>query len=108
MTDEIVLTFPGWCDDPEPRHVPRSECVLATVPALFYNDHVYRDLTAGVIERDGSRTVTVWLDQVCVDDLRGDAELYDSFRDDDRRDNRSLCASARRTLQALARATSVD
>lgn len=99
---EQTLLFPEWCDGPE-RVVPRAECHLVKVPTLFYEDHVQRDLTAGVVTNEGRVVTQVWLDTVCIDDLVGDAKLYAGFAGEDYKWNRSLCDSARSTLRSLER-----
>jgi hypothetical protein len=96
-----VMTFPGWCDDPVAREVPKSECVLVTVPTRFYRDHVERDLTAGLPVTEGKLLTTVWLDRTCFHDLFGDADYYASFAGEDYNYNRPYCDSARTTLRRL-------
>jgi hypothetical protein len=62
-----------------------------------------RDLTKGVVVKEGKYVTTVWLDEVCIDDLVGDADLYAGFSGEDYQWNRSQCDSARNTLRSLDR-----
>lgn len=105
MTREsTMLTMPEWCDGPA-RQVPQAECLRVTVPTLFYDDHVMRDLAAGHVEKAGRYVTIVWLDNVALDDLIGDADLYAGYSGEDYTWNRSICDSARRTLATLHKQT---
>jgi hypothetical protein len=92
--------MPGWVDGPA-REVPKADCYKVTVPTLFYDDHVQRDLAAGVVVTAGRYVTTVWLDRVALDDLIGDAHYYASHEGDDYTWNRPVCDSAKRTLARL-------
>jgi hypothetical protein len=96
--------MPEWVDGPA-RDVPKADCYKVTVPTLFYNDHVWRDLTAGVVVTEGRYVTTVWLDRVALDDLIGDAYYYASHEGEDYTANRSVCDSAKRTLARLQEQT---
>lgn len=95
-----MLHFPEWADG-DSRDVPESQCRCYTVPTHFYDDHVARDLTAGVEVKRTKARVTVWLDKVAYDDLYGDADYYATLAGTDFADNRGLCLSARATLRSL-------
>ena len=99
-----TLTMPEWVDGPA-REVPQDECLRVTVPTLFYDDHVMRELAAGHVVKAGRYVTTVWLDTVALDDLIGDADYYAGFSGEDYSWNRSTCDSAKRTLAALRKQT---
>lgn len=96
----MTFTMSAWVDGPE-RIVPRSECTKVTVPSLFYEDHVQRGLAAGHVITAGRYVTVVWLDDVALADLIGDADYYGGFSDEDYQWNRSICDSARRTWDRL-------
>lgn len=98
-----TFTFEPWCDDPQPRVVALRDCTAIKVPTLFYEDHVERDLASGIVVRRGPRVTEIIVDEVVIDDLLGDADLYAGFTDVDYRENRSVCDSARSTLRLLAK-----
>ena len=72
-----------------------------SIPTVFYNDHVARDLPGGKVVRVGRVYSEVDLDRASWLDLASDAALYDGFVGDDYRENRRVCDSATRTLARL-------
>jgi hypothetical protein len=80
-----------------------SEFVVK-VSALFWDDHVSRDLdfTSEEIARN-KLTVTLKMSKEALSELWSDADYYASFEGEEARDNRSVVGAANSTLRALAR-----
>jgi hypothetical protein len=76
--------------------------VEVTLPHRFYDDHVDRAGRPGEIVRTMKSGVRVVLDVAAYDDMMSDATYYSDARDFDR-DLAGLAASARATIQRLAR-----
>jgi hypothetical protein len=74
------------------------------VSALFWDDHVSRDLdfTSEEIARN-KLTVTLKMSKVAIHELWSDADYYASFEGEEAADNRSVVGAAKSTLRALVR-----
>lgn len=83
------------------RFAHACDTVVVDLPKRFYADHLQRDLSGGLIERETSKGYRVRLDREAYEDLVGDADYYAGFTGDDRRDNLGLCTSAAATLKRL-------
>ena len=76
---------------------------LYVLPKRFYDDHRLRDCgRTGVVLESFTNTIVVQLDNAAFEDLRTDADYYWSCRDQFDSDYKSLCRSAKRTLDYLA------
>jgi hypothetical protein len=75
--------------------------VQVTVPPTFYDDHVARDLPAGVEVKRTSRGVVVDLTPDELAELRSDAVHYSNAVRDMGSDFIGLQSSARATVRAL-------
>lgn len=78
----------------------QTPTVTVRLPRRFYDDHVDRELSAGVEQRRLARQVEVVLDQASFDELRSDADHYATSPGFDP-SLRGLIASARATVAAL-------
>lgn len=74
-----------------------------TIPARFWDDHASSNENPGRVLKytSGGRYVTVELDDEQLANLRSDADLYATGKDDFWAEYRGLVLSARATLKAL-------
>jgi len=72
------------------------------LPAKFYLDHRARDCgESGKVVLRTNNYVIVELDSIALDDLLSDASYYASLQNDDYRENKGVCLSARATVKAI-------
>ena len=81
--------------------------ITVTIPARFYDDHVWRACLPGIEVKRTSRRVTVMLDAAAWDDLLSDAEHYSEAWQFER-EYFGLCRSAAATHKAMMAAAEVS
>jgi hypothetical protein len=72
------------------------------LPKRFYLDHRARECgESGLVVSSTNNYIIVELDTVALDDLLSDAIYYASLQNEDYRENRGVCLSARATVKAI-------
>jgi hypothetical protein len=72
-----------------------------TISALFWQDHLWRDLPSGRLIRLTKNRATIAVNDEHLSEIESDADYYASFDGDDYVDNRSFCDAAKRVLAAI-------
>lgn len=97
----IAADDTGWGFVRYEHEISHVEARQFTIPARFWDDHTGSNENPGrELKRSGHR-VTVELDDEQLANLRSDADLYATGKDDFWEEYRGLVLSARATLKAL-------